>query len=355
LRIHAVGIFASLGNVPFARLNLATRLLNIPEILYFYIKTFIFPFYSPASYNWFYTKIDYSHFIFPLIIDLLFFATIIISAIFIFKKSSRKSFLLYLFFTIWFLFGLLFHLQVFPLDQTVAGRWFYFPLIGILGMIGILIETFHVNLKNRWIITVIVLALFSLSLTTIKQSVKFHDDETLTNLDLVTSKYQTDYNVEYLISEMYYATGRFNDARIHAQKSVQLFPTITNYTNLGAIYSRMGNYLQAKNSYLKALQYGDDSLPYENLSSLAMISKNINDISFIKNVSLKKYPHDGIIWFNLAILEYSLEKVNDAKQSINMAAQYYKNPDLKFIEYIITNNKQLNIAVKNGSVTFYTY
>ena len=65
LRIHAIGIFTSGANFPFGRLNLTTRLLNIPEIFLYYLKTFIFPFYSSTSYNWFYTKINFSHFLIP--------------------------------------------------------------------------------------------------------------------------------------------------------------------------------------------------------------------------------------------------------------------------------------------------
>ena len=111
----------------------------------------------------------------------------------------------------------------------------------------------------------------------------------------------------------------------------------------------------AKASYLQALQYGIDRLPYENLAYLTILSVKPEDENFIKNVSLKKYPDDGVLWFNLAIVQYKLGEASDAKASIQKAEMYYENPNLNFVDYIITNHKQLNIKAKNGNVTFYTY
>jgi len=360
LRFHALGnVTQALSNFPFGRLNLITRILNIPEIILFYLKTVFLPFNASASYNWFYTRIDFPHFFLPLIIDLAFFAFIISFAVILYKKFSRKVFTIYLFFMIWFFLGLVFHLQLIPLDQTVAGRWFYFPLVGLLGMFGIIMETANFNLKSKWLIIVIIIFIASFSIKTFTESFNFKDDLTLTNHDFELSKnsLNSDYNLEYLISYMYYQNNQLKEAKIHAEKSVQYFPTITNYTNLGAIESSLGNYKDAKNAYEKALQYGNDSLPYDNLASLSLAYGNpVRNISFIKNVALRKFSTDGILWFNLAILQYKQGNVLDAKKDIEKARKYYPtNPNLDLIDYIIINNKQLNMTVKNGNLNFYTF
>ncbi|HEX7042146.1 MAG TPA: hypothetical protein VF189_02760, partial [Patescibacteria group bacterium] len=146
------------------------------------------------------------------------------------------------------------------------------------------------------------------------------------------------------------------EAKIHAERSVELFPYITNYTNLGAIDSRLGDYEGAKSAYLSALKYGDDKLPYENLSSLALAygdpSKNID---FIKNISLKKYPNDGILWFNLAILEYKYRNKSEALMDIKKAKSLTHDTTIDFVENIIMSHKTLELKVKDGGVVFYTY
>src|SRR5258708_27738500 len=109
----------------------------------------------------------------------------------------------------WFLFGILFHSQIFPLDQTVADRWFYFPIVGILGMIGVLLEVFHINLKNIWIFSAVLIFVILLSLRTFIRSVDWRDDFTLASHD---SKVADTYNSEYIISHIYYQEGNLKEA-----------------------------------------------------------------------------------------------------------------------------------------------
>jgi hypothetical protein len=354
LRVHALGLSThSMISAPIEKLSLISRLINIPSIFFFYLKTFMFPLELSGSWQWAYTQIDVNHFVVPLIFDLLFFAVITYFAFILYKKYPRKHVVLYIFFTIWFLIGLLFHSQIFPLDQTVADRWFYFPIVGLLGMVGILLETFHISLKNKWIIFVLILLILLLSMRTFIRSFDWRDDFTLASHD---SKVFDTYNSEYIISHTYYEEGMLNEAKIHAERSIALFPYITNYTNLGAIDSRMGDYKNAKIAYLRALHYGDGILPYQNLASLSYVyGDSQNNIDFIKNIALKKYPKDGILWFDLAVLEYRSGNKTDAKSAIRNALLYNqdKDPNVEFINDIISQNKQLSIQVANGNLKFY--
>ena len=59
------------------------------------------------------------------------------------------------------------HMQLIPLDLTVADRWFYFTMVGVLGLIGVIIQEFGltaIKKKNTGVqvlILVILLGLFS--------------------------------------------------------------------------------------------------------------------------------------------------------------------------------------------------
>jgi hypothetical protein len=117
----------------------------------------------------------------------------------------------------------------------------------------------------------------------------------------------------------------------------------------------MGDYQGAKDAYFAALNYGEDSLPYENLASLALVYGDPKStIDFIQHTALKNYPEDGLLWTDLAILLYRYENTQLAKSAIEKAKIYSHDPTTNFIAYIINNNKKLGILIKNGEVTFYT-
>ena len=66
------------------------------------------------------------------------------------------------------------------------------------------------------------------------RSFDFRNDFVLAIIDSKTSP--ESYNLQYILSRQYYDQGDLQKAEYHAKKSVALFPQITNYTNLGAIY-----------------------------------------------------------------------------------------------------------------------
>lgn len=56
------------------------------------------------------------------------------------RHYFKSSFNSYVFFLIWFLIGIGLHSQIIPLDVVIASRWIYFPIVGALGMMGVLIK-----------------------------------------------------------------------------------------------------------------------------------------------------------------------------------------------------------------------
>ena len=94
----------------------------------------------------------------------------------------------------------------------------------------------------------------------------------------------------------------------------------------------MHDYKNAKKAYLEATRYGDYDQTYIDLSALALSYGNPQkNIVFIKNISLKKFSHNDLLWLNLAKLEYVNGDRKDAKTDVTKA--YSLSPNDPAFEY----------------------
>jgi protein O-mannosyl-transferase len=352
LRIHAIGLFVPYAvNAPIQKLDLLSRVTNMPAIFLFYLKTTFFPQYLSVSYHWIYRYFNLHGFLLPLAVDMIFVAFLSWCVHYFYHNSVRKQFYLYIFFFSWFLIGIAFHLQIIPLDQTVADRWFYFPIVGLLGMAGIIIEKLHINLKSKLSIIILTILVVLLSSRTIVRGFDWRDSLILASHDIKISREA--FNLENGMSAVYFEQGKFMEAKIHAEKSIKLFPNMLNYTNLGASLFSLGDYQKSKEASFKALQYGEYYKAYENLAALALVYGNrLENINFVRNVALKKYSNDSTLWFYLAILDYLNAQSKDAKKDIQNAYTIDRGPRNSFMYNLIINNKQLKIKIKNGLFSY---
>lgn len=341
LRIHAIGFIVGGANAPISSLPLHERLLNLPYIIFFDLKTFIYPFNLASSYQQVIHTLTLSNFFIPLAVDSLVFCILVGLGIFIRKRFAEKYLLYYVFFFAWFVLGMAMHSQIIPLDYTIAERWFYFPIVGLLGMTGVLLDASHVNLAAPRNIIIICLIISILALRTFYRSFDWRDEKSLTFHDITVSK--DDYNLESSLSRIYLLEGKYNEAKIHAERSIKLYPFFGNYNNLGVAYLAQKDYQKAKESYLQALKYGDYYLTYSNLAGLALVSGNPDEnIQFLKS-AIKIFPRSSQLWFTLAILEYNQKNIEDAKVAIKQAYTYDPNPQTNYLLTKIMNNQPLDL------------
>jgi protein O-mannosyl-transferase len=345
LRINAIGFISSAAaNSPIQKLDLFGRLLNAPSIFFFYLKTFFWPVTIATDYQWINTQINFSNFFFSLAIGLIFLAAIFSTALIFYKKYSRRYFFTFMFFAFWLLLGIAFHLQIIPLDGTVADRWFYFPIVGILGMLGVAFEVMRIDLKKTLTIITITIVIFLLSARTIVRSFNWRDDLSLANHDLKFSKEA--WGIESTLSFYYLEKGQYENAKLHAQRSVKLFPFLINYTNLGTAELNLGNYKEAKYAYLRALTYGDIYATYENLAVLATFYGDPEEnMVYIENVLLKKYPQNPKLWLCLAILNYRKGNKSEAKAEIEKAYFYNQGAEVTSLYKTIMNDQPLRLKL----------
>lgn len=345
LRINAIGVTPTGTNdAAIQNLHLVSRLINIPEIFLFYLKTFLYPMDLAIIYNWVYTSIDVPHFYIPLVID-LFFVFVVIYASYVSRRKSQKHFVMYTFFVVWFFVGMLLNLQILPLDQTVTDQWFYFPIIGLLGMIGVFLLSFKIELNKPHSVAIIVTLISLLAIRTFTRGFDWEDDFTLASHDLTVSPQA--YSLEAELSRLYFDNGDYKDAKIHADRSIQMFPYLDSYTDLGNADFYLGDYTGAKEAFLNATKYGDNYVTYENLSAIYINHDNPQEgIYFIKNIALKKFPYDARLWLYLAVLEYNHGSKSNAKSDIVTAYNYdHALPEVVPIYNAMVSNQAVNYTV----------
>jgi len=328
---------------PFGHTKLIDRFISMPAIFLFYLKIFIFPYSLAVSYQWLYTQIDFLHFYLPLLIDLLVLLIIYKIGFLLYKKDPHKIFKAYLFFCIWFVAGVLFHLQIIPLDQTVSDRYFYFPIIGLLGMTGVAFDAFNLRINKKWAMSITIIILLLLGLRTFVRTFDFRSDLILSSHDIKYSKEAT--ALEDNMSNDYYHMGNYKEAIIHAESSIKQQPNdLIAYNLIGASYFSLHDYKDAKIAYLKSIQLGDYYVVYDNLATLSLQYGNLKeDINFIKNKSLKKFPQDGRLWLILGILNYREGNKQEAINNLETAYEYNKSAEVNYVYTQIMKNKQIKI------------
>lgn len=327
--------FSVVGNIfiraftvfPIARIPLSGRLINIPMILFYYVKTFFFPSDLAIDQQWVVKSINLREFYLPLSIVVLF--TVLIAVLgAIMYRSDKKRFKIYLFFVLWFFLGVALHAQIVPLDMTVADRWFYVSMVGLLGLLGLAVELLLKKRKRLQKIFVIVfwVIVFLLSVRTIVRNTNWKDNKTLFRHDVSISTQS--FGLANNAGAIYLTEKKYDAALPYFKRSVQLAPyRPENWNNLGVYYQLVGDTKKAKESYRLAILNGGDNVPYENLAQLLLFYDTATASRSFITKSLQIYPKSPRLLFYLALLDYkegSIAKAREAaRKSYGLAPNIY--------------------------------
>lgn len=325
---------------PITRMPIFERILNIPEIIIFYLKTFLYPINLSISQHWVIKSMNFSEFYLPLLLSIIFLSLFIIFA-FKLKSKGNEIFKIYIFFFLWFIFGLGLHLQIFPLDMTVAERWFYLPEIGLLGMIGIICILWIKKMKTILLISVIVL-IFCLSIRTIIRNTNWKDGLTLYSNDIKIT--HGSFDLENNLGVELYRAGKFNEAKIHFENSTKIAPFWwTNWNNLGVMVEKE-DYRKALSYYQKAINNGSYYLAYENIAKVLLIQKKFAETKEFTESSLKTLPNNSNLWESLAFAEYNLGNKEQALKAAENA--FILSPTQQ--TYYLYNNLSKNLPLETN-------
>ena len=308
LRTHALGAGLNPHLGPIDSLSLAARLITTPSIMLFYLTTFLFPYHLAHEYYWTYSTISLSHFVLPLLTGAVVVILTLYAGWLVKRKLATQYFLTYIFFAVWLVIGLAMHAQIIPLDLTASTAWFYFPIVGALGMLGIIAMVIPVRLSQQSAVALLCTLLLLLSIRTIVRGFDWNNDAKLAYHDIQVAK--DDYNAEFEISRDLVTKGNYAEARLHAERAVALYPTSVNYEALGYITVFNGTFEQ-------------------NRSAL--------------NAAVKAYPKDPTLWLYLAIVEYKDGDIDGAKASITEAHKLSPSEQIQGFYNSIMTNQPLNL------------
>ncbi len=324
---------------PIMQLSLPVRILSIPKIILYYFTTAVYPSRLAISQKWTVLAVNVQNFYVPLFLDCLVFFLIFVLGFVLYQKSKDAA-IIFTFFFIWFLIGLGAHLQFIPLDMTVADRWFYFSLVGLLGMLGAAISIIKSASLLRIIYIMAIGILIIFSLRTFVRNQNWKNNASLFSHDI---KYVTDsYDIESNYGVVLMTSQRNDEAEIHFKKAIALEPkSSASWYDLGIIYLKKNDIQNAKASFYKSIEYDPTRFEaYEYLATLLLKNASHQETLGFSRKSVQLFAKDAYLWKDLAIAEFNFGNHQKALEAAKQVYELSPNQDsLNLLNAISNQNK----------------
>lgn len=286
------GLFRLFTNTSIPKLNLAPitqasfyeRLLTLPSILGNYLRLIFWPMRLTISQHWVVSNPR----------DIQFWGWLIfITVFFVFcfwillKIKKREAWIMFT----WLLMGMfLVSNLIVPLDGTLDETWLYFPLIGFLGFLAVILNYFN----KKFVVILLALIVLFLSVRTFIRNFEWHDGLTLYGQAIKNSP--PSYELENNYGVELFRNRQILEAKPHFEKSIQLQPRWWfAYNNLGAVYQRQGDIAKAEDLYKKSIDKADYYLAYENLAVILFNKGDSEETKKFVKAALLKFPQNAIL------------------------------------------------------------
>lgn len=297
LGIANVG-FSSKSLSPISQQPFLTRLTTLPFELMSYLRITYFPKDLFIAQHQVVDSIKDPRFLVGTLITSLFLITLFGI---IYKTKSK----LLLFFFLWFSASISITLNIFPLDMTIAERWLYTPIIGLISFtLVFLSKIISWKIKQASIIFILVIGI--LGTRSFLRVKNWKDGLTLYSHDI--SYNPNSFDLQNNLGTELFRAGKHEEALVHFQKSLDLSPNWhTPLNNIGVYYENKQDYEKANEYYLKAIENGNYYLAYENYAKLnyyhnTNTQEEIEKLRQFLNKSLLIFPYNqtlNTIWNNL--------------------------------------------------------
>lgn len=337
LKAFSINVVFGLQVPQIGRVDMFVRMITIPKIIFYYISTFFFPMTLITHQDWIVKAINIQDFYIPILLELLFFIIVGVFGYYIYR-NAKKTFKIYLLFCLWFIIGFLLHIQIIPLDFTVADRWFYFPLVGLLGLSGLVIQ--HLRIPQKIVLSIGISILLVLSIRTIVRNENWRTEYSLYSHDLNLA--QDNAYLNGLLGNALLEQGQYDASIVYFNKALQLNPTISiNYLNLSAAYFMKGDLKKTEIYLIDAISKDHSQMAYERLSTLYLKNNNFLQAKKVLEQGIKYFPKDQKLYLYLAYSEYNLNNRNRALILAQKAYELLPSVESQYILDQITNNQKI--------------
>ncbi len=297
LGIADVG-FSSKTLSPISQQPFSIRLTTLPFEFMSYLRITYFPKDLFIAQHQVVDSIKDPRFLAGMLITGLFFAT----TFGIICKIKSK---LLLFFFLWFSVSIGIALNIFPLDMTIAERWLYTPIIGLISFTLLFLSKI-IPCKTKEILIIFILVVGILGTRSFLRVKNWKDGLTLYNHDV--SYNPNSFDLQNNLGTELFRAGKHEEAFEHFQKSLDLSPNWhTPLNNIGVYYESKQDFQKAKEYYLKAIENGNYYLAYENYAKLSYhnikTEKDKKELQQFLNKSLLIFPYNQ----TLRAILYNLE------------------------------------------------
>ena len=280
-------------HAPMELAPFAIRLLNMPAVVFYYLKNFFFPWPLGLAQHWIYREITVGGFFLPLLG---------IAAFLTFTFLTLRRFgAVAIFFLAWWVIGVGLHVHVVPLDSTVADRWHYMPSLGLIGLFLFWIENSLPRREARYYAAVVaVLFVGGFGFRTHIRNEDWANEEKLLSRDLIFQP--ESFSMMSQLGFIYLNQNRYTEACPLLEKSVAIASNWSiNTNNLGVCYYKIGKFEAAAAHFRKSIKNGRYPLAYENLAKLLIKQKRYSEATEIIEMALKVLPDNPVLPGLLAI------------------------------------------------------